>query len=146
MILSGVGEIDAGTFGGRVRIARIEAHRGAPDVAAALGYTAQWLYNVEKGKSTPDPETIVRLADELQVDRLWLLAGAKSAASEHVARIRALAEKLGPQRQRELARVAEVMVSEDEAFRARLRASGLDEETIDLVLRAAPSPGPGSEE
>lgn len=135
---------DAGTFGGRFKIARLEAGLSAPAVAERLSYArAQSIYDIENGKSTPDPERAADAAALFSVPLLWLATGRDGAGdqSEHMAKLATVAGQLSMPRQRELATMAQSMLTQEQALRRQLRQLGqLDEETIEAILNAGPEP------
>lgn len=57
------------TFGAFVRSARYSQGIATKDLAKKIGITSAQIYNIEKGKSKPQPATFAKLVDALGLDR-----------------------------------------------------------------------------
>lgn len=64
------------TFAEKITVLRAERKMGVRELGRAVGVTGMHISNLEKGKSSPSPELVVKLAKALEanVDELLFLA------------------------------------------------------------------------
>lgn len=62
-------------FGRRVRESRDRLGFTRDALGQLAGRDGDWIYNIERGRHTPDPQDLYNLADALQVQTRWLATG-----------------------------------------------------------------------
>ncbi|MCC3375493.1 helix-turn-helix transcriptional regulator [Cohnella sp. REN36] len=116
----------------RIRSIRREMNLSGTEVADKLGISAQFYYDIEKGKKKLSADNAVQLADVFGVSLDYLLG--KTDAKERTVRPSISGEALSAREERDIGRKLEAMMNELESDTAlAFHGEPMDEEERELM-------------